>query len=109
MLGPSQIQEIKGIKNIKIGISLGNMVEIQIDVRQGPGYEAAFDLGASPATGFCSLSTGQHLVYTVDIPGIYLVYSWYDNLFLVPTATPSSSCFGCLCHWDPVGDGNDGG
>jgi hypothetical protein len=36
MLAPSQIQEIQGIKNIKTGISLGNMGEIQIDVRQRP-------------------------------------------------------------------------
>ena len=87
------------------------MGEIQIDVRQRPGFKAASAIktvGASPATGFCSLSTGRHLVYIVDILGIYLVYSWYDNLFLVPTATTSSSCFGCPCHWDPFGDGNDG-
>jgi hypothetical protein len=41
MLAPSQIQEIQGIKNIKTGISLGNMGEIQIDVRQRPGFKAA--------------------------------------------------------------------
>jgi hypothetical protein len=116
MLAPSQIQEIQGIKNIKTGISLGNMGEIQIDVRQidvrqRPGFEGRIcykNLGASPATGFCSSSTVRHLVYTVNIPGTYLVYSWYDTLFLAPTATPSSSCFDCPCHWDPFGDGNDG-
>ncbi len=41
-------------------------------------------VGASPATGFSSLSTGRRFVYTLNIPGIYLVYSWYDILFLVP-------------------------
>ncbi len=83
----------------------------QIDVRQRPGFEGRIcykNLGASPATGFCSSSTVRHLVYTVNIPGTYLVYSWYDTLFLAPTATPSSSCFDCPCHWDPFGDGNDG-
>ncbi len=78
-----------------------------------PCYKATIaikSLRASPATGFSSLSTGQHLVYTLNIPGIYLIYSWYDILFLVPAATPcSSSWFGCPCHWDPFGDGNDGG
>jgi hypothetical protein len=61
-------------------------------------------------TGFSSLSTGRHFVYTLNIPGIYLVYSWYDSLFLVPAATPSSSSwFGCLCQWEAFRDWNDRG
>jgi hypothetical protein len=41
MLAASQIQELQGNKNIKTGISLGNKGEIQVDVRQRPGFKAA--------------------------------------------------------------------
>jgi hypothetical protein len=83
MLDPSQIQEIQRIKNIIAGIFLANIGETQVDARQRPGYMAAIaikSLGVSPATGFSSLSTGRHLVYTLNIPGIYLVYSSRHSL-----------------------------
>ena len=107
MLAPSQIQEIQGIKNIKTGISLGNKGEIQIHVRQRPGFKPASAIKTSwpalqPDSAACPRAGISY------IPWIYLVYSWYDTLFLAPTATPSSICFGCPCHWDPFGDGNDG-
>ena len=40
MLDTSQIQQIQRIKNIITCISLENMGEMQVDVRQRPGYKA---------------------------------------------------------------------
>ena len=62
--------------------------------------------GARAATGSSRLSTAQPLVYTLNIPGIY---SLNDSLFSVPAANPSSSGFGCPCHWDVFRERNDGG
>jgi hypothetical protein len=40
--------------------------------------------------------TGRHLVYTLNIPGIYLVYSRYDISFLVPAKIKVMTCPGDL-------------
>jgi hypothetical protein len=40
-LGHAQIQEIQRIQNIIICLSLENMGEMQVDVRQRTGYKAA--------------------------------------------------------------------
>jgi hypothetical protein len=76
MLAQSQIQEIQGIKNIKTGISLGNMGEIQIVVRQMPGFKAASAIKTSgPALQPDSAACPR--VGILYISWIYLEYTWY--------------------------------